>query len=99
MDTRRDKRRPDLNASASDQTPALTVVVPVYNEGENVIPTLRGIVEHTKTHPLEVLDVHDMDEDTAVPVVKGLHAEVPELRPHQNTRANRWAYANEVGRP
>jgi glycosyltransferase involved in cell wall biosynthesis len=85
VDTRRDKRRPDLSASASDQTPALTVVVPVYNEGENVIPTLRGIVEHTKTRPLEVLVVYDMDEDTTVPVVKELQVELPELRLYKNT--------------
>ena len=43
----------------SDETPSLSVVIPVYNEGENVVPTLRGVVEHTRTRPLEVLvDVH-----------------------------------------
>jgi glycosyltransferase involved in cell wall biosynthesis len=85
VDSRRNQRRPDLKASAAEQTPALSVVVPVYNEGENVIPTLRGIVERTKTRPLEVLVVHDMDEDTTVPVVKELQAELPELRLHKNT--------------
>src|SRR5579859_8134833 len=85
MDPRRDQRGAHLSAPASDQTPALTVVVPVYNEGENVIPTLRGIVERTKTRPLEVLVVHDMDEDTTVPVVRALQAELPELRLHKNT--------------
>lgn len=85
MDPRRDKRRADLNASAGDRAPALTVVVPVYNEGENVIPTLRGIVERTKTRPLEVLVVHDMDEDTTVPVVRRLQPDMPELRLHKNT--------------
>jgi glycosyltransferase involved in cell wall biosynthesis len=85
VDSRRNQRRPDLRASAAEQTPALSVVVPVYNEGENVIPTLRGIVERTKTRPLEVLVVHDMDEDTTVPVVKELQAELPELRLHKNT--------------
>jgi glycosyltransferase involved in cell wall biosynthesis len=85
VDSRRNQRRPDLKASAAEQTPALSVVVPVYNEGENVIPTLRGIVERTKTRPLEVLVVYDMDEDTTVPVVKELHAELPELRLHKNT--------------
>jgi dolichol-phosphate mannosyltransferase len=55
------------------------VVVPVYNEGENVVPTLRGVVERTHTRPLEVLVVHDFDEDTTVPVVKRLQAELPEL--------------------
>lgn len=65
--------------------PALSVVVPVYNEGENVVPTLRGIVERSRTRPLEVLVVHDFDEDTTVPVVKRLQAEFPELQLHRNT--------------
>ena len=69
----------------SDETPALSVVVPVYNEGENVVPTLRGVVEQTKTRPLEVLVVHDFDEDTTVPVVKRLQVEMPQLRLHKNT--------------
>lgn len=85
MDTRRDRRGQDLKASAGDQTPALSVVVPVYNEAENVVPTLRGIVERTRTRPLEVLVVYDFDEDTTVPVVNGLQSELPELRLHKNT--------------
>ena len=59
--------------------------MPVYNEGENVVPTLEGIVSQVKTRPLEVLVVHDMDEDTTVPVVKRLQASMPELRLHRNT--------------
>jgi dolichol-phosphate mannosyltransferase len=58
--------------------------VPVYNEGENVVPTLRGIIEKSRTRPLEVLVVHVFDEDTTVPVVKRLQAEIPELRLHRN---------------
>ena len=60
-------------------------MVPVYNEGENVVPTLRGILKLSRTRPLEVLVVHDFDEDTTVPVVKRLQAELPELRLHRNT--------------
>ncbi len=69
----------------SDETPALSVVVPVYNEGENVVPTLKGVVEETRVRPLEVLVVHDFDEDTTVPVVKRMQADYPELRLHRNT--------------
>ena len=69
----------------TDETPALSVVIPVYNEGENVVPTLRGVVENTHVRPLEVLVVHDFDEDTTVPVVKRMQAEFPELRLHRNT--------------
>ncbi len=60
------------------------MVVPVYNEGENAVPTLRGVVGRTHTRPLEVLVVHDFDEDTTVPVVIRLQSELPELRLHRN---------------
>jgi glycosyltransferase involved in cell wall biosynthesis len=80
----RDPGGPDLTAEPLP-LPALSIVVPVYNEGENVVPTLRGVVEHTHMRPLEVLVVHDFDEDTTVPVVKRLQAELPELRLHRNT--------------
>ena len=72
------------DGSGAHLTPALSVVVPVYNEGENAAATLRGIVEHTHTRPLEVLVVHDFDEDTTVPVVQRLQKEMPELRLHRN---------------
>ncbi len=49
------------------------------------MPTLRGVVERTHSRPLEVLVVHDFDEDTTVPVVKRLQVEMPELRLHRNT--------------
>ena len=50
-----------------------------------MVPTLNGIVARTKTRPLEVLVVHDMDEDTTVPVVRRLQKSMPELRLHHNT--------------
>ena len=89
MDPRRDRGQQNL----TDDTPALSVVVPVYNEGENVVPTLRGIVERTTTRPLEVLVVYDFDQDTTVPVVEAMQAELPQLRLHKNTlgRGVLWA--------
>jgi len=50
-----------------------------------VVTTLQGVVERTHMRPLEVLVVHDFDEDTTVPVVKRLQAALPELRLHRNT--------------
>src|SRR5204862_5364979 len=85
MDPRRDRGPAHLGGRASDETPALSIVIPVYNEGENVVGTLRGVVEQTQTRPLEVLVVHDFDEDTTVPVVRRLQAELPQLRLHKNT--------------
>jgi dolichol-phosphate mannosyltransferase len=63
----------------------LSVVIPVYNEGENVVPTLRGVIDKARVRPLEVLVVYDFDEDTTVPVVKRLQPELPELRLQKNT--------------
>ena len=77
----RDRSGPDL----TEPKPALSVVIPVYNEGENVVPTLRGVVTKTHARPLEVMVVHDFDEDSTVPVVKKLQAELPEVRLHRNT--------------
>jgi dolichol-phosphate mannosyltransferase len=81
VDSRRDQGGPDL----SSNLPVLSVIVPVYNEGENVVPMLKGVVERTRARPLEVLVVHDFDEDTTVPVVKRLQSEIPELHLHRNT--------------
>src|SRR3989475_4177465 len=84
MDPQRDRGRPHLGPQMSQETPALSVVIPVYNEGENVVPTLRGCAERTQTRPLGVLVVHDFDEDTTVPVVRRLQAELPQVRLHKN---------------
>src|SRR5205809_1791477 len=85
MDPRRDRGPAHLGGRASDETPALSIVIPVYNEGENVVGTLRGVVEQAQTRAVEVLVGHDFDEDTTVPVVKRLQAELPQLRLHKNT--------------
>ena len=81
----RNHRQPRESAWGAGDTPALSVVIPVYNEGENVVQTLLGVVQQAHVRPLEVLIVHDFDEDTTVPVVIRLQAEMPELRLHRNT--------------
>jgi dolichol-phosphate mannosyltransferase len=67
--------------------PELSIVVPVYNEPDNIGPTLRRIAEHVQT-PHEVLVVYDFDADTTVPVVRELQPELPAIR----------LYRNEIGR-
>ncbi|HEV3232083.1 MAG TPA: glycosyltransferase [Candidatus Dormibacteraeota bacterium] len=64
--------------------PALSIVVPVYNEGENVVPTLRGLAQRVTVRPLEILVVYDFPEDTTVPVVERLRPEIPGLRGYRN---------------
>jgi glycosyltransferase involved in cell wall biosynthesis len=67
-----------------ESTPALSVVIPVYNEGQNITPTAMSLLEKVHVRPLEILVVHDFDEDTTVPVVRELQKTHPELRLHRN---------------
>jgi dolichol-phosphate mannosyltransferase len=64
-------------------TPGLSIVLPVYNEGEAVEPVLRALSAGVKT-PHELVVVYDFDGDTTVPVVTRLTAEIPELRGLRN---------------
>lgn len=57
----------------------LSLVIPVYNEPDNIGPTLRAIVDNVRT-PAEILVVYDFDEDTTVPVVRALMPEIPQIR-------------------
>lgn len=70
-------------SEASVLAPELTAVMPVWNEGERVEPTLRAFAASVRT-PFELLVVHDMPEDTTVPVVERLAVEIPGLRTHLN---------------
>lgn len=46
----------------------LQIIVPVYNEGENIAETL-GEIESKITTPHSILIVYDFDEDNTIPVV------------------------------
>jgi len=61
----------------------LSIVVPVYNEGEAVAPVLRGLSREVKT-PHEIVVVYDFEADTTVPVVRRLATETPNLRGLRN---------------
>jgi len=65
---------------------ALSIVMPVYNEGENIAATLRGLATQVRAAPIEILVVYDFDEDDTVPVVKRLQRQIPQLRLHRNRR-------------
>ena len=64
-------------------SPELSVVVPVYKEGEAVEPVLRALDAGIAT-PHEILVVYDMDDDPTVPVIERLHAELPAIRGLRN---------------
>ena len=64
-------------------TPDLSIVVPVYNEGEAVEPVLRALHAGVRT-PHEIVVVYDFDADTTVPVVGRLASEFAEIRSLRN---------------
>ena len=68
---------------AADAQPQLSVVMPVYNEGEAVAPVVRALVAAIHV-PCEVLIVYDFDGDTTVPVVRALSGELPQVKPLRN---------------
>jgi len=63
--------------------PELSIVLPVYNEGEAVEPVLRGLASGVKTEH-ELVVVYDFDGDTTVPVIDRLAAEIPAIRGLRN---------------
>ena len=56
--------------SGSD-TPQLSIVLPVFNEGENIVRVLDGLAREVRT-PREILVVYDFEEDTTLPPVRAL---------------------------
>jgi len=73
----------DMPVAAGAAAPELSVVLPVYNEGEAVESVLRALHAGIAT-PHELVVVYDFDEDTTVPVVQRLAAEIPHLRGLRN---------------
>ncbi len=61
----------------------LSIVLPVYNEGEAVELVLRGLSAAVTT-PHELVVVYDFDADTTLPVVTRLESEIPGLRALRN---------------
>lgn len=63
---------------------ALTVVIPVYNEAENILRTLAELERHLP-EPAGVLVVYDFPEDNTLPALEGFKSEKLMLEPTLNT--------------
>jgi dolichol-phosphate mannosyltransferase len=58
----------------------ISVVVPVYNEGENIVRCLQGIMTALGEESYEVLVVYDFEEDTTLAAVKSMGDLGPRIR-------------------
>jgi glycosyltransferase involved in cell wall biosynthesis len=75
---------PGSERASADLRPAeLSIILPVYNEGEAIEPVLRALAGAVKTQH-ELVVVYDFDEDITVPVVRRLESEIPNLRGLRN---------------
>lgn len=74
--------------------PELSIVLPVYNEGENITRVLRGLEEHVRT-PHETLVVYDFDGDSTLPAVRALA--LPAVRLERNERGRGVLNAMRAG--
>jgi glycosyltransferase involved in cell wall biosynthesis len=71
------------SSAARPERPELSIVVPVFKEGEAVEPVLRALDAGVATLH-EILVVYDFDEDPTVPVIARIHADLPTVRGHRN---------------
>lgn len=76
--------------------PKVSVVIPVYNEGEDVVPVIERILRSVD-HPCEILGVHDTPEDPTVDVLKRFAAADDRVRPLLNTYGRGPAHALRFG--
>ena len=65
------------------EAPVLSVVMPVFKEGDAVEPVLRSLTSAVSV-PHEILVVYDFDEDPTVPVLERLSGELPTVRGLRN---------------
>ena len=61
----------------------LSIVMPVFNEGEAAEPVLRAMTKAVSARH-EILVVYDFDEDPTVPVIERLASELPTIRGLRN---------------
>ncbi len=77
----------DPGGSASGQAviqqPELSVIMPVFKEGDAVEPVIRAL-DAGVSAPHEILVVYDFDEDPTVPVIARLANDLPAVRGLRN---------------
>src|SRR3954452_24698465 len=75
---------------------AVSVVIPAYNEGEDIVPILDRLVDAIESD-FEILVVVDFAEDATLPVVEKFAAENPRVRALVNSYGRGPANAIRYG--
>ena len=75
--------------------PRVSVVIPAYNEGEEIVDVLERIFDAVSL-PCEVLVVYDTPDDATVPWLEKFAAAETRLRPTLNTYGRGPALAIRV---
>lgn len=83
--------------SAGGNGPLLSVVIPCYNEHDNIEPMLEALVANLHVEPVEILVVYDFDGDTTVPVVQRLQERMPQVRLVRNDLGRGALHALRMG--
>ncbi|MEE6176560.1 glycosyltransferase [Mycobacterium sp. 050134] len=77
-------RKPELPSETDDRR-LVSVVIPVYNEGENIQACVRGISGALADIPHELLVCYDFDEDTTLPALDAMPDKPPTVRLVRNS--------------
>lgn len=78
------------------QGPRLSIVIPVYREGEAARPVIAAAASQAP-RPHEILVVHDEESDITVPVVEDLRRTYPQVRAVHNQLGRGPAFAIRAG--
>src|SRR5690606_1987752 len=77
-------------------SPRVSIIVPVYNEGDLVVPMLERILDSVRMD-CEVLAVYDSVDDTTRPYLEKMAEDEPRLVPTLNTHRPGPAWALRFG--
>ncbi|WP_322760164.1 glycosyltransferase family 2 protein [Frankia sp. Cr2] len=77
-------------------TPRVSVVMPVYNEGDAIVPVLDRLLESVSL-PCEIMVIYDFEGDSTVPSLVAYAEKDPRVRPVRNTYGRGPANAIRFG--
>ncbi len=80
-----------------NQTELISVVIPVYNEAENIQPCLRGVAKALSGCQHEVLICYDFEKDSTLAAIRAMEDSIENIRLIKNTLGRGVAFALQAG--